>query len=61
MQLFYYTVPQYLILICSTNFCFIMIYLMHIFLMYVHIINPIPAGVLENQHMLGGGQFDPPL
>ena len=33
---------------------------MHIFLMYVHIINPIPAGVLENQHMLGGGQFAPP-
>ena len=25
-------------------------------------INPIPAGVLENQDMLGGGgQFDPPL
>ena len=23
--------------------------------------NPIPAGVLENQDMLGGGQFDPPL
>ena len=23
-------------------------------------VNPIPAGVLENQHMLGGGQFDPP-
>ena len=23
-------------------------------------INPIPAGVLENQDMLGGGQFDPP-
>ena len=22
--------------------------------------NPIPAGVLENQDMLGGGQFDPP-
>ena len=24
-------------------------------------INPIPAEVLENQDMLGGGQFDPPL
>ena len=24
-------------------------------------INPIPAGVLENQDTLGGGQFDPPL
>ena len=24
------------------------------------IINPISAGVLENQDMLGGGQFDPP-
>jgi len=24
------------------------------------LINPIPAGVLENQDMLGGGQFDPP-
>ena len=23
-------------------------------------INPIPAGVLENQDTLGGGQFDPP-
>ena len=23
--------------------------------------NPISAGVLENQDMLGGGQFDPPL
>ena len=23
--------------------------------------NPIPAEVLENQDMLGGGQFDPPL
>ena len=23
-------------------------------------LNPIPAGVLENQEMLGGGQFDPP-
>ena len=23
--------------------------------------NPIPAGVLENQDMLGGGQFDPSL
>ena len=23
-------------------------------------ITPIPAGVLENQDMLGGGQFDPP-
>ena len=22
--------------------------------------NPIPAGVLENQYTLGGGQFDPP-
>ena len=22
-------------------------------------LNPIPAGVLENQDMLGGGQFDP--
>ena len=22
--------------------------------------NPIPAGVFENQDMLGGGQFDPP-
>jgi len=22
--------------------------------------NPISAGVLENQDMLGGGQFDPP-
>ena len=24
------------------------------------LINPIPAGVLENQDTLGGGQFDPP-
>ena len=24
-------------------------------------INPIPAGVLENQDMLGRGQFEPPL
>ena len=24
-------------------------------------LNPIPAGVLENQDTLGGGQFDPPL
>ena len=24
-------------------------------------INPIPAGVLENQDAGGGGQFDPPL
>ena len=24
------------------------------------IISPIPAGVLENQGPLGGGQFDPP-
>ena len=24
-------------------------------------LNPIPAEVLENQDMLGGGQFDPPL
>ena len=23
-------------------------------------LNPIPAGVLENQATLGGGQFDPP-
>ena len=23
-------------------------------------VNPIPAGILENQDMLGGGQFDPP-
>ena len=23
-------------------------------------LNPIPAGVLENQDMLGGGQFPPP-
>ena len=23
-------------------------------------LNPIPAGVLENQNMLGGGQFAPP-
>ena len=23
--------------------------------------NPIPAGVLEKQDMLGGGQFDPPF
>jgi len=23
-------------------------------------LNPIPAGVLENQDMLGGGQLDPP-
>ena len=23
-------------------------------------VNPIPAGVLENQDILGGGQFDPP-
>ena len=27
----------------------------------ITIINPIPAGVLENQDTLGGGQFDPPL
>jgi len=27
---------------------------------YLKTINPIPAGVLENQDMLGGGQFDPP-
>jgi len=25
-----------------------------------HSFNPIPAGVLKNQDMLGGGQFDPP-
>ena len=25
----------------------------------IHTINPIPAGVLENQDTLGGGQFDP--
>ena len=24
-------------------------------------LNPISAGVLENQDILGGGQFDPPL
>ena len=24
------------------------------------LVNPIPAGVLENQDMLGGGHFDPP-
>ena len=30
------------------------------FLLEREIINPIPAGVLENQDMLGGGQFDPP-
>ena len=24
-------------------------------------INPISAGVLENQDILGGGQFDPPI
>ena len=23
-------------------------------------LNPIPAGVLENQDTLGGGQFEPP-
>ena len=23
-------------------------------------LNPIPAGVLENKAMLGGGQYDPP-
>ena len=42
----------------------------HISSVYKHILmtssnlktlfNPIPAGVLENQDMLGGGQFDPP-
>ena len=32
--------------------------LKHVCTMYI---NPIPAGVLENQDMLGGGQFDPPL
>ena len=26
----------------------------------ISLINPISAGVLENQDMLGGGQFDPP-
>ena len=26
----------------------------------IRIFNPIPAGVLENQDPLGGGQFDPP-
>jgi len=26
----------------------------------VKAVNPISAGVLENQDMLGGGQFDPP-
>ena len=29
--------------------------------MFLHpFFNPIPAGVLENQDTLGGGQFDPP-
>ena len=28
---------------------------------YSETLNPIPAGVLENQDTLGGGQFDPPL
>ena len=27
---------------------------------YIQLFNPISAGVLENQDMLGGGQFDPP-
>ena len=27
---------------------------------FIERINPIPAGVLENQDTLGGGQFDPP-
>ena len=27
---------------------------------YKKLLNPISAGVLENQDMLGGGQFDPP-
>jgi len=27
----------------------------------IYFFNPISAGVLENQDMLGGGQFDPPL
>ena len=27
---------------------------------YLFLLNPISAGVLENQDMLGGGQFDPP-
>jgi len=26
----------------------------------IRLLNPIPAGILENQDMLGGGQFDPP-
>ena len=29
-------------------------------MVYNFFINPIPAGVLETQDMLGGGQFDPP-
>ena len=28
---------------------------------HAYLFNPIPAGVLENQDTLGGGQFDPPL
>ena len=32
-----------------------------IIIIAINIINPIPAGVLENQDTLGGGQFDPPL
>ena len=29
-------------------------------ILLINQINPIPAGVLENQDMLRGGQFDPP-
>ena len=28
---------------------------------HLRLFNPISAGVLENQDMLGGSQFDPPL
>ena len=42
---------------------FILIYFLFYFLheWLFTLFNPIPAEVLENQDMLGGGQFDPPL
>ena len=37
------------------------VYLQNTFVKFIHVlINPIPAGVLENQYMLGGGLIWPP-
>ena len=46
LRVFNFGVPAY---ICLSFFC-----------VFITFINPIPAEVLENQDMLGGGQFDPP-